>query len=261
MEFRNLAIHDYRDVTMCLPAETGDYTDFNSSKYHHLNVGKIFRGATSVAKNWERLPVAYHGRSSSLVVSGTDFPRPWGQIKKPGDDQDSIHSPTKALDYELEIGFYFGGPENKLGTPIKISEAEDHIFGLVLFNDWSARDIQAWEGQPLGPFTAKNFASIVAPWVITLDALEPFRIPLPKQDPTPLDYLNSSNLSTFDFKVNAYIEPKGKEKALVSASNFKYIYWSMAQQLAHHTVGGCNMKAGDLLASGKKLMIETFEAD
>ena len=143
MEFRNLAIHDYRDVTMCLPAETGDYTDFNSSKYHHLNVGKIFRGATSVAKNWERLPVAYHGRSSSLVVSGTDFPRPWGQIKKPGDDQDSIHSPTKALDYELEIGFYFGGPENKLGTPIKISEAEDHIFGLVLFNDWSARDLQA----------------------------------------------------------------------------------------------------------------------
>eukprot|EP00331_Platyophrya_macrostoma_P005179 CAMPEP_0176424892 /NCGR_PEP_ID=MMETSP0127-20121128/11090_1 /TAXON_ID=938130 /ORGANISM="Platyophrya macrostoma, Strain WH" /LENGTH=430 /DNA_ID=CAMNT_0017806001 /DNA_START=31 /DNA_END=1323 /DNA_ORIENTATION=- len=247
MEFRNLGIHDYRDVTMTLPAETGDYTDYNSSKNHALNVGKIFRGATTVSKNWECLPVAYHGRASSIVVSGTDFHRPYGQVKK---GEESEHVPTRQLDYELEVGFYFGGPENKLGYPIKISEAEDCIFGLVLFNDWSARDIQAWEGQPLGPFTAKNFASVVSPWVVTIDALEPFRIPLPKQDPAPLEYLASESLTTFDFKVNTYIKPEGKEKSIITASNFKYLYWSMAQQLTHHTVSGCNMRAGDLLAGG-----------
>lgn len=250
MNFRNIGVHDYRDIVMSLPAQIGDYTDFYSSKNHAYNVGCIVRGPENALQaNWTRLPVGYHGRASSIVLSGTDCIRPSGQILPKGADA-PIFSATQRMDFELEIGAFFGGPANKLGHPIKIEEAEDRIFGLVLFNDWSARDIQTWEYVPLGPFNAKNFCSVISPWVITLDALEPFRVQLPKQDPEPLDYLKDPNLSSYDVKLDVFIQPEGKSKEKVSSSNFKHLYWSIAQQLAHHTVTGCNMQPGDLLASG-----------
>jgi fumarylacetoacetase len=209
--------------------------------------------------NWKWLPVAYHGRASSVVVSGTDVCRPQGQIKLP-DASAPIFSPTKSLDYELEMAFLIG-PGNSLGHSVPIDRAVDHVFGLVLMNDWSARDIQAWEYQPLGPFLAKNFCTSISPWVVTLEALEPFRKPLPQQEPEPLSYLRAENDFTLDIRLEAQLQtssmlaaasPSGGGNAphVITRTNFQNLYWSIAQQLAHHTVNGCNLQAGDLLASG-----------
>jgi fumarylacetoacetase len=199
--------------------------------------------------NWKWLPVAYHGRASSVVVSGADVRRPQGQIKPP-DASVPIFSPTKSLDYELEMAFLVG-PGNSLGQPVPIDRAIDHIFGLVLMNDWSARDIQAWEYQPLGPFLAKNFCTSISPWVITLEALEPFRKPLLQQDPEPLPYLRLEKDSTFDIHLEACLKTLSMSAPhVITRTNFQNLYWSIAQQLAHHTVTGCNLEPGDLLASG-----------
>ena len=235
-------------VTMHLPVHIGDYTDFYSSRQHAYNVGCMFRDpANALMPNWLHLPVGYHGRSSSIVVSGTPIRRPMGQYK-PAPDAAPVFGPTRQLDMELEMGFitYEG---NALGDRISTTEAEDRIFGLVLFNDWSARDIQAWEYVPLGPFLGKNFGSSMSPWVVTLDALEPFRIASPVQDPPVLPYLQQEGPHHFDIALEASIATTNGE-TVICRSNFKHLYWSMAQQLAHHTVNGCNVRAGDLMASG-----------
>jgi fumarylacetoacetase len=239
-----------KEVTMRLPAVVGDYTDFYSSREHATNVGTMLRGADkALMPNWLHLPVAYHGRSSSLVVGGTDVRRPKGQFKPDNVDAPQF-GPTRSLDFELETGVLVG-PGNELGRPIPVEKAEDHLFGMVLVNDWSARDVQAWEYVPLGPFLAKNFATSVSPWVVTLEALEPFRTSGPVQDPVPLPYLRQSGPHTFDIRLEAHLQTVRMEKPhTISATNFKHLYWSMAQQLAHHTVNGCNLRPGDLLASG-----------
>ena len=242
--------HRQRDVTMQLPARIGDYTDFYSSFHHAHNVGTMLRGPeNALMPNWKWLPVAYHGRASSIVVSGTEVRRPKGQIKPP-DATTPVFGPTKSLDYELEMAFLIG-PANSLGQPVPIDRAVDHIFGFVLMNDWSARDIQAWEYQPLGPFLAKNFCTSISPWVVTFDALEPFRKPLPPQDPEPLPYLRLANDFTFDVQLEAHLQTsKMNVPHIITRTNFQNLYWSVSQQLAHHTVGGCNLQPGDLLASG-----------
>ena len=247
---RQRALHQQKDVTMQLPARIGDYTDFYSSYHHAFNVGTMFRGPeNALMPNWTWLPIAYHGRASSIVPSGADVRRPHGQIKPP-EATAPIFSASRALDFELEAAFFIG-PPNKLGEPVPIAQAADHIFGMVLMNDWSARDIQTWEYQPLGPFLAKNFCTSISPWVVTLEALEPFRTPLPAQDPAPLDYLHAPNDFTFDIKLEAKLQTaKMNAPQTITRSNFQNLYWSMAQQLAHHTVGGCNLQPGDLLASG-----------
>jgi len=234
---------------MELPAVVGDYTDFYSSREHATNVGTMFRGAeNALMENWLHLPVGYHGRSSSLLVSGRPVRRPHGQLKP--DDGPPIHAASKLLDFELEMGF-FVGPGNDLGTSISTRDAADHIFGMVLVNDWSARDIQKWEYVPLGPFLGKSFATTLSPWVVTLEALEPFRVEGPVQDPPPLDYLRSPGPSAFDIQLEVGIRPPRAESVdIVCRSNMKYLYWSMYQQLAHHTVNGCNARPGDLMASG-----------
>ena len=235
-------------VTLHLPVHIGDYTDFYSSRQHAYNVGCMFRDpANALLPNWPHLPVGYHGRSSSIVVSGTPIRRPMGQYK-PAPDATPVFGPTRQLDMELEMGFitYAG---NALGDRITTAEAEDRIFGLVLFNDWSARDIQAWEYVPLGPVLGKNFGSSMSPWVVTLDALEPFRIASPVQDPPVLPYLQQEGQHHFDIALEASIATTNGE-TVICRSNFKHLYWSMAQQLAHHTVNGCNVRAGDLMASG-----------
>lgn len=236
-------------VTMHLPVQVGDYTDFYSSREHATNVGTMFRDpANALLPNWLHLPVGYHGRSSSIVISGTPFHRPKGQTK--ADDATSpSFGPTRLLDFELEMAFIIGQP-NAMGESVSVEKAEDHIFGMVLFNDWSARDIQKWEYVPLGPFLAKNFASHVSPWIVTMDALEPFRVESPKQESEVLPYLKSSGKHNFDIALEVQIAPEGKTPHTVCRSNFKYMYWSMAQQLAHHTVNGCNMRVGDMCASG-----------
>jgi fumarylacetoacetase len=199
--------------------------------------------------NWKWLPVAYHGRASSIVVSGTEVRRPQGQIKPP-DAPAPVFGASRSFDYELEMAFLIG-PGNSLGDPISIERAADHIFGFVLMNDWSARDIQAWEYQPLGPFLAKNFCTSISPWVVTMEALEPFRKPLPAQDPEPLPYLRAKNDFTFDIQLDAHLRTSKMETPQpITRTNFQNLYWSVAQQLAHHTVGGCNLQPGDLLASG-----------
>ncbi len=243
------AIIPVNELEMELPALIGDYTDFYSSRQHAYNVGVMFRDpANALMPNWLHLPVGYHGRSSSIVVSGTPVRRPMGQFK-PAPDQAPVFGPSRQLDLELEVGFLtYEGPE--LGSRISVEEAEDHIFGLVLFNDWSARDIQACEYVPLGPFLGKNFASSMSPWVVTLDALEPFRVQGPVQEPQPLPYLRSSGARTFDIRLEVGLTPAGGSETIICRSNFKHLYWSMAQQLAHHTVNGCNVRAGDLMASG-----------
>jgi fumarylacetoacetase len=210
----------------------------------------MLRGAeNALMPNWKWLPVGYHGRASSIVISGSEVRRPCGQIKPP-DAAAPIFSPTRSLDYELEMAFFIG-PGNSLGEPIPIAQAEEHIFGMVLMNDWSARDVQAWEYQPLGPFLAKNFCTSISPWIVTLDALEPFRKPLPVQDPAPLSYLSSPNDFTYDIKLEARLRTSKMDSPhVITRSNFLNLYWSIAQQLAHHTVGGCNLQPGDLLASG-----------
>ncbi len=232
------------DVHMLLPAEIGDYTDFYSSREHATNVGTMLRGADKALQpNWLHLPVAYHGRASSVVVSGTDVRRPCGQYK-PESAAAPMFGPTRSLDFELEVAA-FVGPGNELGRPIPITTAREHLFGLVLLNDWSARDIQAWEYVPLGPFLAKNFATSLSPWVVPLEALEPFRTTGPAQDPPPLPYLRAPGDGTYDITLEVYLQGER-----VCQSNFKYLYWSLSQQLAHHTVNGCNLRPGDLLASG-----------
>ena len=249
-KLRDRVFHRQADVVMQLPVKIGNYTDFYSSYHHAHNVGTMLRGPeNALMPNWKWLPVAYHGRASSVVVSGAEVRRPQGQIKPP-DAAAPIFAVTKSLDYELETAFLIG-PGNSLGQPIPIDRAADHIFGLVLMNDWSARDIQAWEYQPLGPFLAKNFCTSISPWVVTLEALEPFRKPLPRQDPEPLSYLRAKNDFTFDIQLEAKLETaKMNTPHTITRTNFQNLYWSISQQLAHHAVGGCNLQPGDLLASG-----------
>jgi fumarylacetoacetase len=250
VDLRDRVFHRQSEVVMQLPARIGDYTDFYSSYHHAHNVGTMLRGPeNALMPNWKWLPVGYHGRASSILVSGAEVRRPKGQIKPP-DAPTPVFGPTKSLDFELEMAFLIG-PGNALGQPVPIDRAIGHIFGFVLMNDWSARDIQAWEYQPLGPFLAKNFCTSISPWVVTLEALEPFRKPLPKQDPEPLPYLRSANDFTFDIQLDAYLQTsKLTTPHLITRTNFQNLYWSISQQLAHHTVNGCNLQPGDLLASG-----------
>ncbi len=239
---------DHDSAQMRLPATIGDYTDFYSSKEHATNVGTMFRGKDNALQpNWLHLPVGYHGRASSVVVSGTPVKRPCGQLKP--DDQPPVYGASRLLDYELETGFFIG-PGNKLGDPIQIDQAQSHIFGMVLVNDWSARDIQKWEYVPLGPFLGKSFATTISPWVVTMDALEPFRCPGPAQDPTPLEYLRPNADFAFDISLEACLATPEDDPLVVTRSNFRFLYWNMLQQLAHHTINGCNVRPGDLLASG-----------
>ena len=243
------AILTVEKVQMHMPVKVGDYTDFYSSREHATNVGTMFRDpANALLPNWLHIPVGYHGRASSIVISGTPVHRPKGQTKADDAEVPSF-GPCRLLDFELEMGFVVG-KANELGTSVSVENAEDHIFGMVIFNDWSARDIQKWEYVPLGPFLAKNFASSVSPWIVTMEALEPFRSTSPKQDPKVLPYLEMKKDHNFNINLEAIIEtPEGVAKT-VSNSNFKHMYWSMAQQLAHHTVNGCNMNVGDMCASG-----------
>ncbi|MFM6945604.1 MAG: fumarylacetoacetase [Flavobacteriales bacterium] len=237
------------DVLTYLPVQIGDYTDFYSSKEHATNVGIMFRDpANALLPNWLWIPVGYHGRASSVIPSGQDVIRPKGQIK-PDDNADPIYAPSRQIDFELEMGFitFDGKP---LGHQISTTEAEDYIFGLCLFNDWSARDIQKWEYVPLGPFLAKNFASSMSCWIVTLDALEPFATATPAQHPDVLPYLQFEGNKSYDIQLEVAIEIPEQPEKLVSKSNFKYMYWNMAQQLAHHTVNGCNIRCGDLMGSG-----------
>jgi fumarylacetoacetase len=249
-KLRERVFHRQADVVMQLPVKIANYTDFYSSYHHAHNVGTMLRGPeNALMPNWKWLPVAYHGRASSVVVSGTEVRRPQGQMKPP-DAAAPVFGPTKSLDYELEMAFLIG-PGNSLGEHVPIDQALDHIFGFVLMNDWSARDIQGWEYQPLGPFLAKNFCTSISPWVVTLEALEPFRKPLPGQDPEPLSYLRAKNDFTFDIQLEAKLQTaKMKSPHTITRTNFRNLYWSVSQQLAHHTVGGCNLQPGDLLASG-----------
>lgn len=235
-------------VRMVLPVNVGDYTDFYSSKEHATNVGMMFRDpANALLPNWLWIPVGYHGRSSSIVESGVSIHRPKGQVKNEG--QDPTFAPSARVDFELEMGFYtFDG--KPLGASISTAEAEDYIFGLSLFNDWSARDIQQWEYVPLGPFLAKNFASSISPWVVTLDALQPFAVDTPNQEPAVLPYLTFEGKKSYDIDLEVYLQPNEGQENRICRSNFKYMYWNMAQQLAHHTVNGCNIRCGDLMGSG-----------
>ena len=243
------AFYDLDQVKMIMPIHIPNYTDFYSSIEHATNVGKMFRDpANALLPNWKHLPVGYHGRASSIVVSGTDIIRPKGQTK-PADVDSPIFGPCKQLDFELEMGFIVN-KHTEMGESISTAEAEDAIFGMVLFNDWSARDIQSWEYVPLGPFLAKNFGSSASPWVVTLEALEPFRTSSPKQEPEILDYLKFEGDKNYNIQLEVYLKPKDAESTLISESNFKYMYWNMAQQLAHHTINGCNVEVGDLYASG-----------
>lgn len=251
-ELREKAFFEINDIIMHLPAEIGDYTDFYSSKEHASNVGAMFRDKNNpLLPNWLYLPVGYHGRASSIVVSGHDIIRPLGQIKEPTSETPNL-MPSRNLDFELEMACFIG-TGNKMGEPLSIKDAENHIFGLVLMNDWSARDIQKWEYVPLGPFTAKNFATSISPWIISLEALEPFRVPSVTQDPLPLSYLQHPNGKEFSFDIELVVELKTKDSSKwhkICHSNAKYLYWTMAQQLTHHTITGCNLRPGDLLATG-----------
>jgi fumarylacetoacetase len=234
---------------MMMPVEVGDYTDFYSSIDHARNVGMMFRDpANALLPNWRHLPVGYHGRSSSIVISGTPIYRPKGQTKAEGATSPEF-GPTRQLDFELEVAF-ISGKKTRLGDSVSTAEAEDHIFGLLLFNDLSARDIQKWEYVPLGPFLGKNFGSVVSPWIVTLDALEPFRVPGPKQEPTVLPYLSFTGDHNFDIKLDVFIRPHGQNEVRVCHSNYQYMYWNLVQQLAHQTVNGCNINVGDMYASG-----------
>ena len=249
MEVHGSFLYSLDSVEMLLPIQIGDYTDFYSSKEHATNVGVMFRDpANALLPNWLWIPVGYHGRASSVVVSGTPFHRPKGQIK-PNDNEDPIFSASRQIDFELEMGFItFDG--KALGDSISIAEADDYIFGLCLFNDWSARDIQKWEYVPLGPFLAKNFVSTMSAWIVTLDALQPFRVESPIQSPEVLAYLAGSGKDSYDINLQVAIATESNEETEICQSNFKYMYWTMAQQLAHHTVNGCNVRVGDLMGSG-----------
>jgi fumarylacetoacetase len=246
---RSQVLRQVQEVSLHMPVQVPNYSDFYSSIDHATNVGKMFRDpANALLPNWKHMPVAYHGRASSITVSGTPFHRPKGQIKPPDAEQPQF-SATRLLDFELEVAF-ITGRATQMGAQVSTEQAEDYIFGLVLFNDWSARDIQTWEYVPLGPFLAKNFNSTISPWVVTLDALEPFRTPGPIQDPPVLPYLAFSGNHHFDIQLEVYIQPSQGETNLICKSNYKFLYWNLVQQLAHHTVNGCNICVGDMYASG-----------
>jgi fumarylacetoacetase len=243
------ALFSVNEVDMCMPVQIGDYTDFYSSKEHATNVGIMFRDpANALLPNWLWIPVGYHGRSSSVIISGQDIHRPKGQIK-PDDNEPPIFAASRQLDFELEMGFitYDGKP---LGDSISTTEAEDFIFGMCLFNDWSARDIQKWEYVPLGPFLGKNFASSISCWIVTMDALQPFAVSTPVQDPSVLSYLAFEGKKSYDIHLEVGMTPENSTEKIISNSNFKHMYWNMSQQLAHHTVNGCNVRCGDLMGSG-----------
>jgi len=246
---RRLVFKKQGDVKMLMPVRVGDYTDFYSSIDHATNIGTMIRDPkNALMPNWKHLPVGYHGRASSVCVSGHSFHRPKGQ-QKPADADMPVFGPTKALDIELETAFVIG-KSTKLGESISTQAADDYIFGKVLFNDWSARDIQTWEYVPLGPFLAKNFASTISPWIVTLEALEPFRTKGYVQDPKVLPYLEYSGDKNLDIQLDVFLQPKNGELNKICSSNYKYMYWTMEQQLAHHTINGCNMNVGDLMGSG-----------
>jgi fumarylacetoacetase len=242
-------LHDVKSVELLMPIKVGDYTDFYSSRDHAINVGTMFRDPeNALLPNWLHLPVGYHGRASSIIGSGTPIRRPKGQQMPAGADK-PVFGASKLLDFELEMAFVIG-QSNEMGTSISTVAAEDHIFGMVIFNDWSARDIQKWEYIPLGPFLAKNFASSISPWVVTLEALDGFKVESPVQEPKVLPYLEFDGNKNYDIRLEVDIIPENGQGKTVSQSNYKYMYWNMCQQLAHHTVNGCNMNVGDMLASG-----------
>jgi fumarylacetoacetase len=246
---REIIIFNMNEVEMQLPVLIGDYTDFYSSKEHATNVGKMFRGPeNALLPNWLHIPVGYHGRSSTIVPSGIPVHRPMGQLMTDGATS-PVFGPSRLIDFELETAF-ITTDANVMGENVPVHEAEDYIFGMVLLNDWSARDIQKWEYVPLGPFLGKNFATSISPWIVTIDALEPFRTKGPNQDPTPLPYLQQKGKHTFDINLEVAIAPENVSPITVSKSNFKYLYWSMSQQLAHHTSNGCRVNSGDMMGSG-----------
>jgi len=250
LKVHNDLIFSMFEVEMHMPVNVGDYTDFYSSMEHASNIGSMFRDPDNpLLPNWRHLPVGYHGRASSIIVSGVDINRPKGQIK-PVDSENPIFSSSKRIDFELEMG-YIIGKNSKLGSSISTKDAEDYIFGKVLFNDWSARDIQKWEYVPLGPFLGKSFASSISPWVVTIEALKPFKVQGPVQHPEVLDYLKFDGLKNYDINLSVSILPSDSEiETVICKSNFKYMYWNMSQQIAHHTVNGCNLNTGDMMASG-----------
>ena len=247
-----------KEAGYAVPAHIGDYTDFYTSIHHATNVGRLFRPDNPLMPNYQWVPIGYHGRSSSIGISGQSFRRPHGQTRAPDAAEPSL-GPSKRVDYELELGIFIG-PGNELGTPVSLEEAEEHLFGLCLFNDWSARDIQAWEYQPLGPFLSKSFASTLSPWIVTTEALAPFRTEWhrPADHPQPLPYLESEanrNAGAFDIHLETLLQSermRGEQAppVRVSLSNFRHSYWTVAQMVAHHTVSGCNLRPGDLFGSG-----------
>ena len=237
------------DIMMHLPLMIGDYTDFYSSIEHATNIGSMFRDPTNpLLPNWKHIPVGYHGRASSIIVSGQDVIRPKGQVL-PLNEETPVFQSSSRVDFELEMGFVIGKKSN-LGQSISTKEAEEYIFGKVLFNDWSARDIQKWEYVPLGPFLGKSFASSISPWIVTLDALEEFKVEGPQQTPDVLPYLQYDGLRNYDINLEVSIQPENSIESIICKSNFKYMYWNMVQQLAHHTINGCNINIGDIMASG-----------
>ncbi|KAI3379351.1 hypothetical protein SNEBB_003175 [Seison nebaliae] len=250
-DLKNSAFAAQKDCVMHLPFSVGDYTDFYSSKEHATNVGIMFRGKdNALMPNWKWIPVGYHGRASSVVVSGTDITRPKGMIQQQTEEP-PIYEKSKLMDFEMEMAFVVGGPSTKLGESIEIGDCEKHIFGMVLMNDWSARDIQKYEYVPLGPFLGKNFGTTISPWVVTMLALEPFKVDNVPQEPLPRKHLQEIGNYSFDIKLSVDIQPRQSEKLTrISDTNFRYMYWTMRQQLAHHTANGCNVKAGDLMGSG-----------
>ncbi|MCU0357251.1 MAG: fumarylacetoacetase [Cyclobacteriaceae bacterium] len=246
---REIALVPMLEVRLMMPLQVPNYTDFYSSEEHATNVGSMFRDPqNALLPNWKHLPVGYHGRASSIVVSGTNIHRPKGQMKLP-DAANPVFGPSRKMDFELEMAFVTCA-ETPLGHSITTAEAEDHIFGFVLFNDWSARDIQQWEYVPLGPFLGKNFGSTVSPWIVTLDALEPFRCDGPQQQPEVLPYLRFNGKKNFDIHLEVVLQTSAGEEVTLCRSNTKYLYWNISQQLAHHTVNGCSIQTGDLYASG-----------
>jgi fumarylacetoacetase len=246
---RELGLISAQEVQMLMPVRVPNYTDFYSSEQHAVNVGSMFRDPkNALLPNWKHLPVGYHGRTSSIVISGTSLHRPKGQLKSPESDH-PVFGPSRKMDFELEVAF-ITCTETKLGHTLSVEDAEDHIIGFVLFNDWSARDIQQWEYVPLGPFLGKNFGSTISPWIVTMDSLEPFRVVGVKQNPEVLPYLTYEGKKNFDINLEVFIQPEGGEETRVSRSNFKHMYWNVNQQLAHHTVNGCNIQVGDMYASG-----------
>ena len=247
-QYENVFLNQ-NEVTIHIPVSIGDYTDFYSSIEHATNVGVMFRDPeNALLPNWKHLPVGYHGRASSIVLSGVPIHRPKGQVMLPNHST-PVFQASKRVDFELEMGFVIG-KKTQLGESISTEKSEEYIFGKVLFNDWSARDIQKWEYVPLGPFLSKNFGSSISPWIVTMEALEPFKLKGPEQDPEVLPYLKHDGLKNYDINLEVSIQPENCEETVVSRSNFKYMYWNMSQQLAHHTVNGCNVNVGDLMASG-----------